>query len=337
MKPELLAPAGSPEALRAAVQNGADAVYLGWGEFNARRSAKNFTDSEFADAMVQGLVLQRLLFFGVFPFLYPALAAVLSTLEGTVPGTVFSLVLGILCDLAMNFLGTHDTARILTELGAKAVPQSRDGRALYRLTEEERRAGTELLKVAVLLLFTFPGSPTVYYGDEAGMEGFEDPFNRGAYPWDREDEPLKDWFTRLGQLRRERESLQSGSIEYLFSSGAGLAFRRQSGDERSMDLAVGVVIGGAFTAIVNAVVKDIINPIVSLFSGGIDFSTITIGIFPIGDLIMSIINFLIVALVVFLMVKAMKTGEQTKLGADETAALILSGLAEKNRGAVILG
>lgn len=51
--------------------------------------------------MVQGLVLQRLLFFGVFPFLYPALAAVLSTLEGTVPGTVFSLVLGILCDLAM--------------------------------------------------------------------------------------------------------------------------------------------------------------------------------------------------------------------------------------------
>ena len=40
MKPELLAPAGSPEALRAAVQNGADAVYLGWGEFNARRGAK---------------------------------------------------------------------------------------------------------------------------------------------------------------------------------------------------------------------------------------------------------------------------------------------------------
>ena len=52
MKPELLAPAGSPEALRAAVQNGADAVYLGWGEFNARRGAKNFTDSEFEDALV---------------------------------------------------------------------------------------------------------------------------------------------------------------------------------------------------------------------------------------------------------------------------------------------
>ena len=52
MKPELLSPAGSPEALRAAVENGAGAVYLGWGEFNARRGAKNFTDEEFADALI---------------------------------------------------------------------------------------------------------------------------------------------------------------------------------------------------------------------------------------------------------------------------------------------
>ena len=49
---ELLAPAGSPEALRAAVHNGADAVYLGWGAFNARRGAKNFSDGEFAEALV---------------------------------------------------------------------------------------------------------------------------------------------------------------------------------------------------------------------------------------------------------------------------------------------
>lgn len=51
MKPELLSPAGSPESLRAAVQNGAGAVYLGWGDFNARRGAKNFSDEEFAQAL----------------------------------------------------------------------------------------------------------------------------------------------------------------------------------------------------------------------------------------------------------------------------------------------
>ena len=49
--PELLAPAGSPEALRAAVDSGADAVYLGWGGFNARRGAQNFSEEEFADAL----------------------------------------------------------------------------------------------------------------------------------------------------------------------------------------------------------------------------------------------------------------------------------------------
>ena len=48
---ELLSPAGSPEAVVAAVQNGADAVYLGLGSFNARRGAKNFTDEEFTDAV----------------------------------------------------------------------------------------------------------------------------------------------------------------------------------------------------------------------------------------------------------------------------------------------
>jgi len=48
---ELLAPAGSMESVTAAVQNGADAVYLGWGAFNARRGAKNFSDEEFAAAL----------------------------------------------------------------------------------------------------------------------------------------------------------------------------------------------------------------------------------------------------------------------------------------------
>ncbi|WP_409967096.1 DUF3656 domain-containing protein [Bengtsoniella intestinalis] len=51
MKPELLAPVGSPEALQAAVQHGADAVFLGWGDFNARRNAKNFSDEDFANAI----------------------------------------------------------------------------------------------------------------------------------------------------------------------------------------------------------------------------------------------------------------------------------------------
>lgn len=83
---------------------------------------------------------------------------------------------------SMNFLGTHDTPRILTVLGASQVPQDKDARAAYRLSPAERQRGEALVRLASLVLFTFPGSPTVYYGDEVGMEGFEDPFNRGTFP-----------------------------------------------------------------------------------------------------------------------------------------------------------
>lgn len=70
-----------------------------------------------------------------------------------------------------------------------------------------------------------------------------------------------------------------------------------------IDLAVGVVVGGAFTVIVTALVNDIINPLISLIIGGLDFSGVTVGVFPIGDLIMAIINFLCISFVVFWMVK----------------------------------
>lgn len=70
-----------------------------------------------------------------------------------------------------------------------------------------------------------------------------------------------------------------------------------------LDMAVGVVIGGAFTAIVTGVVNSIINPVITLISGHTDFSSASIGIFPIGELISAIINFLLIALVVFWMVR----------------------------------
>lgn len=87
----------------------------------------------------------------------------------------------------MNFLGTHDTPRILTVLGADRIPESKEERAIYRLSPAQRQRGLELVRLAALVLFTFPGSPTVYYGDEIGLEGWEDPFNRGTYSWESGD------------------------------------------------------------------------------------------------------------------------------------------------------
>ena len=133
---------------------------------------------------------------------------------------------------AMNFLGTHDTPRILTLLGADRTPDTKAERASYRLLPRERAAGIAKLRLAALVLFTFPGSPMIYYGDEAGMEGFEDPLNRGTYPWGREDRDLLAWFTRLGALRNAYPALQSGTISWLYTAGPLLIFARQDGDQR---------------------------------------------------------------------------------------------------------
>ena len=129
---------------------------------------------------------------------------------------------------AMNFLGTHDTPRILTLLGEEPVPESKEARAEARLSPAGYRLARQRLMLGALLLYAFPGSPTVYYGDEAGMQGYEDPLNRRTYLWGQEDESLLAWYRRLGQLRRERLSLQVGQIRYLYAAGGGLVLERQA-------------------------------------------------------------------------------------------------------------
>lgn len=135
---------------------------------------------------------------------------------------------------AMNFLGTHDTARILTLLGADETPADKSARAAYRLSPAELERGRKKLRLAGMLLYGFPGSPTLYYGDEAGMQGFEDPLNRGTYPWGREDEGLLAFFRQLGQLRSARPSLRRGGIRYLYAQGGGLVIERRCGGERTV-------------------------------------------------------------------------------------------------------
>ena len=132
---------------------------------------------------------------------------------------------------AMNFLSTHDTPRILTLLGGEPVPEDKPGRAAARLSPAGYELARRRLMVGAMLLYTFPGSPTVYYGDEAGVQGYEDPLNRRTYPWGQEDERLLAWYRKLGALRCSRPSLQQGGISYPLAAGGGLAVRRCCGSE----------------------------------------------------------------------------------------------------------
>ena len=137
---------------------------------------------------------------------------------------------------ALNFLGTHDTPRILTMLGGRPLPEGRDAQSTFHLSHEERALARTRLFLAAAALFTFPGSPMIYYGDEAGMEGAGDPFNRGTYPWGREDTELLSRFQALGQLRKNRPSLRKGNIRYLAAEGTLLAYLREIPGETTVTL-----------------------------------------------------------------------------------------------------
>ena len=129
---------------------------------------------------------------------------------------------------AMNFLGTHDTPRILTLLGvgSDCRENTKAWRADFRMDAGQRALALARLRLGALVLFAFPGAPTIYYGDEAGMEGFEDPFNRRTFPWGAEDKALTAWYAALGQARKSLLPLRRGDLRWRRAEGRVLAFSR---------------------------------------------------------------------------------------------------------------
>ena len=117
-------------------------------------------------------------------------------------------------DVLMNSLSTHDVERVLTTLAGDPIGQNgRDWQAAHhRLNEAQYEKGKRLLRLAALLQYTLPGIPCLYYGDEAGLYGYKDPFNRACYPWGREDEQLLSLFTALGRLRTDYPGLSDGGF-----------------------------------------------------------------------------------------------------------------------------
>ena len=127
----------------------------------------------------------------------------------------------------MNHLGTHDTPRILAAL-MDDVEGSRAEKAARHLSPGQLLVAKERLRMASFLQFVLPGAPSVYYGDEAGMEGYADPFNRRTYPWGREDPDLLAHYRRLGQLRRDNPALRSPAIEFFAAADGRLGFLRSA-------------------------------------------------------------------------------------------------------------
>lgn len=131
---------------------------------------------------------------------------------------------------ALNLIGTHDTPRILTVLGEAPEGLGEPEREHYRLPERQKTLALQRLKLLDILMFAVPGVPCVYYGDEAGMEGYADPFNRGTFPWGRENGDLQYHVRMLAALRKEYPVLTEGTARYSAPSAEIFHVERRNTD-----------------------------------------------------------------------------------------------------------
>ena len=164
---------------------------------------------------------------------YPYRTAILNFMRGFDSGRAFKETVMSIAEnyppqvtaCNMNLLGTHDTPRILTAL-VDDFDGSREEKAKRRLSRNQWEAAHERLLMASFLQYMLPGCPSIYYADEAGMEGYKDPFNRRPYPWGREDEELLAHYRRLGTLRKRQEVLRLGDIRFFQAGDKHLGFSR---------------------------------------------------------------------------------------------------------------
>ena len=139
------------------------------------------------------------------------------------------------CDCLMNLLGTHDTERILTVLGEKCLDGSDEENevlATKRMDKEHLAVGIRLLKLAATIQYTVYGVPSVFYGDEVGLQGYHDPFCRMPFPWGRENTEILEYYRTLGKIRNENDIFVDGDFCVEYSSNKMLVYSRQKGEKK---------------------------------------------------------------------------------------------------------
>nr|WPA94123.1 amylopullalanase [uncultured organism] len=140
----------------------------------------------------------------------------------------------------MNLIGSHDRARVLTLLGEAPDEKTMtlQDKTDHSLTPRQYKLAKDRLKALIGIQMTFPGVPSIYYGDEVGVEGYTDPLNRKTYPWGSEDQDLLAWTKKMTHIRLQHQAFLKGSWDILQTGYDHLAYRRMLNDEEMVIVAV---------------------------------------------------------------------------------------------------
>ena len=122
---------------------------------------------------------------------------------------------------AMDQLSNHDHSRFMTRTNGRTGRIHTVGSAA---ADEGIRPG--VFREAAVIQMTWPGAPTIYYGDEAGLTGWTDPDNRRTYPWEHEDQEMIEFFRALARLREGLPTLRYGSVKPLCAGWGYIAYAR---------------------------------------------------------------------------------------------------------------
>ncbi len=131
----------------------------------------------------------------------------------------------------MNLVGSHDTTRVLSYLDGISDDRSQtDIKSAFPTYETTSQDAKEMQYLVAFLQFTYPGAPTIYYGDEIGMVGADDPDDRRAFEWGKGQKELVEWYARLAAIRAAYPALATGDLTVVDTENANLM-----GYTRSLD------------------------------------------------------------------------------------------------------
>ncbi|MFN8622886.1 MAG: alpha-amylase family glycosyl hydrolase [Chloroflexota bacterium] len=149
-------------------------------------------------------------------------AAAMDAVQEDYPGPAYNALL--------HLVDSHDTARILWTLTPGADNES------AKTDPAAAAAGRAKLATVATIQLTFPGIASIYYGDEVGLSGFDDPDDRRAYPWGAEDTTIRDHYRTLARARADHVALREGSMEFLVADDASraLAYLRRTPEEAAV-------------------------------------------------------------------------------------------------------